>query len=335
VEAGRHLIDDWSITYLPTGRDLLRLRSSRVLPLSQGLVLADPDFNLGLTWFARLRARFTATRPPVVHGQIPVTASVDQTGKRAHPRLPTFKGLPETRREGRSIAKLLGVEPLLGTRALEAALRAQASPEVLHLATHGFFLAAEAAPSGDDAARGAVLEQVSAMMRSGIVLAGVNAGAADTTRPKEAGDGIVTAAEVSGLDLSGTQLVVLSACETGLGDVRTGEGVLGLRRAFAVAGARTVVMSLWRVPDTATRELMEAFYAGLRTRTPRGDALRQAQLLMRRRRARVRDWAAFICEGDACGLLLDAAPAGVNANVAAPRLIPAMHPMDAAHDNAP
>src|SRR4029079_7751533 len=103
---------------------------------------------------------------------------------------------------------------------------------------------------------------------SGIVLAGAN-------RPPEAGkdDGILTALEVAELDLRGTELVVLSACETGLGRVVGGEGLLGLQRAFQVAGARSVIASLWAVDDQATRNLMERFYQNLWVeRMPQGEA---------------------------------------------------------------
>ena len=96
-------------------------------------------------------------------------------------------------------------------------------------------------------------------------------------------DGILTALEVAGLELSDTELVVLSACETGLGAEAGGEGLLGLQRAFQVSGARTVVSSLWKVDDTATRQLMERFYENLWVRKlPKGEALRQAQLWMLR-----------------------------------------------------
>ena len=83
------------------------------------------------------------------------------------------------------------------------------------------------------------------------------------------------------MDLSSTQLVVLSACETGLGDILVGEGVFGLRRAFVLAGAQTLVMSLWKVPDKQTKDLMIAFYTQLLAGKPKAEALREAQLIMK------------------------------------------------------
>jgi CHAT domain-containing protein len=92
---------------------------------------------------------------------------------------------------------------------------------------------------------------------------------------------ILTAEDVSGLDLSNTELVVLSACETGLGEIQTGEGVFGLRRAFVLAGAQTLLMSLWKVPDEQTKELMVDFYKRLMSGKSRAKALREAQLAMK------------------------------------------------------
>ena len=91
---------------------------------------------------------------------------------------------------------------------------------------------------------------------------------------------------------------MLSACDTGRGDIRAGEGVLGLRRAFAVAGAETLVMSLWKVPDAQTQELMIDFYERLRDGRPRADALRDAQLDMKKKHPHPAYWGAFICQGE-------------------------------------
>ncbi len=112
------------------------------------------------------------------------------------------------------------------------------------------------------------------LLRSGIVLAGVNP-AVKAGRS----DGIVTAEKILGLKLQGTELVVLSACETGLGDIQVGEGVYGLRRVFLQAGAQSLVMSLWSVPDDETKELMTQLYRNLLSgNMPRNQALRQAAL---------------------------------------------------------
>jgi CHAT domain-containing protein len=147
---------------------------------------------------------------------------------------------------------------------------------------------------------------------SGLVFAGANRPPADDQE-----DGILTSLEVGELDLAGVEMVVLSACETGLGATAGGEGLLGLQRAFAVAGARTTVASLWAVDDDATRKLMVSFYAKLWDRDKplsRLEALRQAQLTVLRegyKRGLVKPatdekptkvppyyWAAFVLAGD-------------------------------------
>ena len=145
-----------------------------------------------------------------------------------------------------------------------------------------------------------------------MALAGANTWLAGGVLPDEAGDGILTAEEVSVMDLIGTELVVLSACETGLGDVVRGEGVFGLRRAFMLAGAATVVMSLWKVPDRETAELMGDFYVRLLRGAGRAEALREAQRAMKRRpgHAHPSVWAAFICQGEPGPLRLDGQHAG-------------------------
>ena len=107
----------------------------------------------------------------------------------------------------------------------------------------------------------------------------------------------MTALELAGLDLWGTQLVVLSACDTGRGDVKLGQGVYGLRRAFLVAGAETVVMSLWKVNDGTTRALMEAYYRHLLAGQGRASALREAMRELRRTQPHPHYWAPFLAMG--------------------------------------
>jgi CHAT domain-containing protein len=131
------------------------------------------------------------------------------------------------------------------------------------------------------------------LVRSGLALAGAN-------QPGGEEDGILTALEAAGLDLWGTRLVVLSACETGVGDVQNGEGVYGLRRAMTIAGAESQVMSLWKVGDRATRDLMAAYYARLILGQGRAEGLRkvQLQLLDSPRWGHPFYWASFIHSGE-------------------------------------
>jgi CHAT domain-containing protein len=184
---------------------------------------------------------------------------------------------------------------LLGAEASEGALKRAPAPRVVHMATHGFFLADLPAP--DEGERGLELgsggKMVNPLLRSGLALAGAN------VRRTGGEDGILTAMEVAGLDLWGTKLVVLSACQTGVGEVRTGDGVYGLRRALVLAGSESQVMSLWSVADRATRDLMVAYYARLERGEGRSAALRAVQLRMLRRAATRHPffWAAFIQSG--------------------------------------
>ena len=114
----------------------------------------------------------------------------------------------------------------------------------------------------------------------------------------EVEDGLLTAEDVSGLDLLDTDLVVLSACETGLGEIHVGEGVFGLRRAFVLAGAKTLVMSLWKVPDQQTQELMVDFYGRILAGRGCADALRETQLALKVKYPDPLYWGAFICQGN-------------------------------------
>jgi CHAT domain-containing protein len=132
-------------------------------------------------------------------------------------------------------------------------------------------------------------------LRSGLALAGANERREGTDE-----DGVLTAFEAASLNLWGTKLVVLSACETGVGEVRNGDGVFGLRRALVLAGAESQLMSLWQVADEATRELMTQYYRALKAGAGRSEALRQVQLKMlaSREQSHPYYWASFIPAGD-------------------------------------
>jgi CHAT domain-containing protein len=182
---------------------------------------------------------------------------------------------------------------LTGAAATESAFKEHAPGHtVLHLATHGYLLEGDA--DADFAVRNPLL-------RSGLAFAGANAGAGTGDD-----DGILTAEELAALDLSRAEWAVLSACDTGLGEIgERGEGVFGLARALQIAGARTVIMSLWAVDDEATQDWMLSLYeARLVDRLGSADAVRQASIrtIRSRREAGLSDhpfyWAAFVSSGD-------------------------------------
>ncbi|MCB0644795.1 MAG: CHAT domain-containing protein, partial [Phaeodactylibacter sp.] len=137
-------------------------------------------------------------------------------------------------------------------------------PRILHLATHGFFFPDPELQS-DSAAASTQLpsfaQNANPMLRSGLILAGANEAWTGGTVPEGQEDGILTAYEISQMNLKGTELVVLSACETGLGDIEGNEGVYGLQRAFKMAGVHYLILSLWQVPDKETMEFMNTFYS--------------------------------------------------------------------------
>ncbi len=212
--------------------------------------------------------------------------------------------LPGTKVEIDGISKVLKASGYQLTidmerQASEKNLKAINGPAILHIATHGYFLAD--AEVGDKAAAGIQAENAkeNPLLRSGLLLAGAsNTMSGETSPDLESNDnGVLTAYEAMNLNLQGTDLVVLSACETGLGDVRAGEGVYGLQRAFQVAGASTMVMSLWKVDDAATQQLMSAFYANLIKGGSRLKAFKQAQIQLMTKFKEPYYWGAFTVLG--------------------------------------
>ena len=170
---------------------------------------------------------------------------------------------------------------LTGEGASEAAVKAARGPQILHLATHGFFLADLPRAAPPDPARSITQANFvpqgridDPLLRSGLALSGFN----ERSEAADANDGVLTALEVTGLNLWGTQIVTLSACETGVGEVRNGEGVFGLRRALVLAGSQTQVMSLWKVADDPTQQMMVSWYGQIKDGVGRAEAMRKIQL---------------------------------------------------------
>jgi CHAT domain-containing protein/tetratricopeptide (TPR) repeat protein len=196
---------------------------------------------------------------------------------------------------------------LTGAGASESAFKTEApGRRVLHLATHGFFLGGGCSPvrgsSGSPAPPSARIVRENPLLLSGLILAGANRRSVSASGED---DGVLTAEEVAALNLTGVEWAVLSGCDTGVGEVRVGEGVFGLRRAFQMAGAKTVIMSLWPVEDRATRQWMTTLYEGrLIKMLNTADAAREASLaLLRKRRVEGFSthpfyWAAFVAAGD-------------------------------------
>lgn len=254
--------------------------SIRVLPLGtpdnkEAMIVGDPDFYLD---------RNTLTRTlPLEH-------------------LPE---LPHTRKEAEGIRDMLTsgnwkCTLLTGISATEQAVRNCKSPGILHLATHGYFIPeTRSSASGNlPGMEGAWLAR-NPMLRSGLLLTGsASTLAGYNTSPDEAEDGILTALEVMNMDLAGTDLVVLSACETGLGELKAGEGLLGLQRGFRIAGAHSVLMTIWNIPDAETSEVMSYFYQNFLKGGTHAEALRTTIQQVRTKYPEPYYWGGFVLNGE-------------------------------------
>ncbi|MCE9551819.1 MAG: CHAT domain-containing protein [Planctomycetes bacterium] len=295
-EPGKYLLESYLISYVTSGRDLLRPAETSTAA-AKVVVMADPEYG----------------SPQAAAG----------TQRDAPPISFAFNPLPGTAAEAKLIQSILPAAAIYtGTQATEDRVKELAAPTVLHIATHGFFAdsqgqsshrglklakqpptqapaaapqqPAEAASTKKPAIKASEQSRMrTPLARSGLALAGANG----SGQGKE--DGILTALEMTGVDLHGTQLVVLSACETGLGEITAGEGVFGMRRAFVIAGAETQVMSLWMVHDDATKELMALYYRGLKAGQGRAQAMQVAQQqMLRGKYAKPTYWGAFIVSGN-------------------------------------
>jgi len=319
----RFFLEEKTISYVTSGREIVRLAnqasSKSKVQGSKSLVMGNPDFDLDLTRSRRREeAEISRSKDGTTNGDGIRLLTSAATGSLSR----SFRGfkftlLPSAADETRSVAKLLGDDAVLklGSEAREAELKALVSPRVLHLATHGFFLSDQefrhtnsmgtvgssaftrpGPPEG-----GTPNEWENPLVRCGIALAGANHARQITNAIAE--DGLLTGLEASLLNLQGTELVILSACDSGSGEVKIGEGVMSLRRAFRIAGAESVLASHWKVSDKATSELMTEFMRRWRSGEPRANAWREAQLSLLRSKETNSDhsnpyfWAAFTLTG--------------------------------------
>ncbi|MDF5730374.1 MAG: CHAT domain-containing protein, partial [Rhizonema sp. PD38] len=270
-ETGEHLLmDEYTISYLGVGRDILR---SKVQPTREAiapLVIADPDFDLADD-VKIMKSTQNSTQEEFI----------TTLGSNSLSRAPGTRLLGE-----RVVKKLKNARLYVESEALETCLTKSQCPSIMLIATHGIFLPDSQQPHHNernlfDMERFSGVKVENPMMRSGLALAGANTWLKNGVLPKQAGKGFVFAHDIASIDLWANELTVLSACDTARGDIKIGEGVFGLRRAFAVAGSKTLVMSLWKVPDKATALLMERFFENLQSGMARANALQDAQVYIR------------------------------------------------------
>lgn len=261
--AGAYILNQYDLITIGNSKDLLTLKTRKPITTKDAMLLGFPDYG-------------GSAVPP----------------------------LPGTKVEIDAISKILKasgyqVKQLTQKDATEAALKALKAPTILHIATHGYFKKdSEVAENG---ALGVSMEsaQENPLLRSGLLMSGASNTITGTNNVNLSSNdnGIVTAYEVMNMNLDGTALIVLSACETGLGEVKAGEGVYGLQRAFLVAGANALIMSLWKVDDAATQQLMTNFYTNWVKTGNKQKAFKQAQTQLMAKYKEPYYWGAFVMMG--------------------------------------
>jgi tetratricopeptide (TPR) repeat protein len=309
---GKLQMEKYDLRLVTSTRDILRSAPSRAAETA--LLVGNPVFDL-----SEEQQVAALQKLALPHEEVRVSAlagsDVSKEVSRDQDKIAALPRLPGTGAEVNAIAELMKAHQWKASvytneLALKRVVEGVSSPRVVHLATHGFFLPdqrdrsdrAGSLHSGGEANPATGLEDP--MLRSGLFFAGADRTLAGKPTAEGLDNGVLTAMEAGNLNLSGTELVVLSACDTGRGEVKNGEGVFGLRRALEEAGAAEVLMSLWPVPDAETLELMKRFYAKWLGGMEIHQALKESQLEMREAVKAYHDgkdlpvyWGAFVLVG--------------------------------------
>ena len=292
---GEYLLDELKVVQLTSTRDLIDKPQQIIADKSKqktAVLFGDPKYELDAEEYLELASAYNLTRE---YYNIDKTLSETERS--------SIVPLPGTRKEVEQIEKELTkkqweVKKYLGKEAVEEAVKTVNNPTLLHIATHGMFLK-DVERSRGERTLGMEREQIveNPLLKSFLFFAG----AENTIKGEKASntdDGLLTAYEAQSLYLDETELVVLSACETGLGEVKNGEGVYGLQRAFKQAGAKSLIMSLWTVSDEATQELMSKFYRNWVDGMSKRESFNKAQQEIRKKYPAPYYWGAFVMVGE-------------------------------------
>ena len=314
-KTGKYLLEEIDIQQVGSTKNLL---TERIIPQNnhQALLLGRPMYDLEVSNHQKASKNYKPERG-INQRVLSMSEFIAELN---------FKDLPGTEQEVRNIHKLLqsnnwSSQLFIKENALEEVVKDAQNPAVIHLATHGFFIeeTQEFVPSFEDSNDNLNLDidlnnlsqpisltpdiinnqpdDSKSMLHSGVVLAGVSTYAKHSQK-YDAEDGILTAYEAMNLNLDHTELLVLSACETGKGNIRYGEGVYGLQRGFMTAGVRCILMSLWNVDDIATQELMTIFYQNWMEGKSKREAFKIAQLAIKDKYKHPYYWGAFVMIGE-------------------------------------
>ena len=233
------------IRLLTTGRDLINLSNPSKKNNNQNLILANPSFTLTKNLFTK-----ESDSKPQIHSS--QKRALDLESKK-------WLSLPGTEKEGKEVKKLISGLLLMKNEATSQAVQKINSPKIFHVASHSYFIPNQR-------------EWENSLLASGVVLAGANE---PNLNPED--DGYLTSLELAALNWKNTELAVISGCESSKGFIKNGESIYGLKRSISIAGARSSLLSLWKVDDIGTAAFMESFYRKLKLGKGRSEALFETQ----------------------------------------------------------